>query len=117
MPARILVVHDDPGFTERTAAALVAAGHDVSAFTSSMSAIKALEAAQQIEVLVTRVVFPEGQPNGVALALMAKMKKPGVKVLFAALPETQAHTEGVGEFLPAPADPADIVALIGKILG
>jgi len=112
MPARIIVVHDDPSFTERTAAALVAAGHDVRAFTSSMSAINALEGAQRIEVLVTRVVFPAGQPNGVAVALMARMKKPGVKVLFAALPEMQAHTEGVGEFLPAPADPADIVALI-----
>jgi DNA-binding NtrC family response regulator len=117
MPARIVVVHDDPEFTERTAGALIAAGHDVRGFTSSMSAIEALEAAQKIEVLVTRVVFPEGQPNGVALALMATVKKPGVKVLFAARPEMQAHTEGVGEFLPAPADPADIVALIGKMLG
>ena len=96
MPARIIVVHDDPRFTERTAAALVAAGHDVRAFTSSMSAIKAFEGTQQIEVLVTRVIFPEGQPNGVSLALMARVKKPGVKVPFAALPEMQAHTEGVG---------------------
>jgi hypothetical protein len=59
-----------------------------------MSAIEALEAAQLIEVLITRVIFPEGQPNGVSLALMARVKKPGVKVLFAALPETQKHTEG-----------------------
>jgi DNA-binding NtrC family response regulator len=57
MPARIIVVHDDTRFTERTAAALVAAGYDVRAFTSSMSAIKAFEGAQQIEVLVTQVVF------------------------------------------------------------
>ena len=56
MPARIIVVHDDTRFTERTAAALVAAGYDVRAFTSSMSAIKAFE-GQQIEVLVTQVVF------------------------------------------------------------
>jgi hypothetical protein len=33
-----------------------------------MSAIDALEHAQQIEVLVTRVIFPDGQPNGVSLA-------------------------------------------------
>jgi len=116
-PARIAVVHDDPEFIESTVTALVGTGHSVRAFTSSMSAIKALEAAQQIEVLVTRVIFPEGQPNGVSLALMARVKKPGVKVPFAALPEMQAHTEGVGEFLPAPADPADIVALVGKMLG
>jgi CheY-like chemotaxis protein len=97
MPARIVVVHDDPEFIDITAAALTAAGHDVLAFTSSMTAIDALEAAQQIEVLVTRVIFPNGQPNGVSLALMARTKKPRVKVLFVALPETQEHTAGVGE--------------------
>jgi DNA-binding NtrC family response regulator len=116
MPARVVVVHDEPDFIDRTVAALRAAGHDVMAFSSSMSAIDALEHAQQIEVLVTRVIFPEGQPNGVSLALMTKMKKPGVKVLFAALPETQKHTEGVGEFLPAPVDPSDIVSRVSTML-
>jgi CheY-like chemotaxis protein len=116
MPARIVVVHDEPDFIERTVSALRDAGHDVVAFNSSMSAIDALERAQQIEVLVTRVNFPDGQPNGVSLALMTKVKKPGVKILFAALPETQKYTEGVGEFLPAPVDPADIVARVGSML-
>jgi len=36
MPARIIVVDDDRRFTGRTTTALVAAGHDVRAFTSSM---------------------------------------------------------------------------------
>jgi hypothetical protein len=63
VPARIVVVHDDPEFIDITAAALTAAG----------------------------------QPNGVSLALMARTKKPRVKVLFVALPETQEHTAGVGE--------------------
>jgi hypothetical protein len=75
--------------------------------------IDALEHAQQIEVLVTRINFPDGQPNGVSLAPMTRVKKPGVKILFAALPEPQEHTEGIGEFLPAPVDPADIVARVG----
>ena len=71
MPAQIVVVHDDQKFIERTVVALVDAGHEVVALASSMSAIEPLEAAQQIEVLITRVIFPEGQPNGVSLALMA----------------------------------------------
>jgi DNA-binding NtrC family response regulator len=116
MPARIVVVHDDPEFIDGTMAALVAAGHDVRAFTDTMSALKALERAQRVEVLVTRVVFPPGQPNGVSLALMAKLKRPGMKVLFAAQHETREHTEGLGEFLPAPADPVEIAALVGKML-
>ena len=108
MPARIVVVHDDPEFIDGTMAALVAAGHDVRAFTDTMSALKALERAQRVEVLVTPVVFPAGQPNGVSLALIAKLKRPGVKVLFAAEHETREHTEGLGDFLPAPADPVEI---------
>jgi hypothetical protein len=65
---------------------------------------------------VTRVIFPAGQPNGVALALMARVKRPGVKVLFAALPELREHTEGIGKIIPAPADPAEIAARVGKML-
>src|ERR1700733_9740059 len=94
----------------------LAAGHDVRAFTDTMSALKALERAQRVEVLVTRVVFPAGQPNGVSLALIAKLKRPGVKVLFAAEHETREHTEGLGEFLPAPADSLEIAREVGKML-
>jgi DNA-binding NtrC family response regulator len=116
MPARIVVVHDDPQFIEDMMAALRAASHDVRAYTDTMSAIEAFETAKQLEVLVTRVIFPAGQPNGVALARMARVKRPGVKVLFAAIPEMRKHTEGVGEFLPAPVDPATIVARVAEML-
>ena len=77
MPARIVVVHDDQEFIDGTMAALVAAGHDVRAFTDTMSALKALERAQRVEVLVTPVVFPPGQPNGVSLALIARTQEAG----------------------------------------
>jgi len=33
------------------------------AFAGSMEAIEALEAAQQIELLITRTAFPVGTPN------------------------------------------------------
>jgi len=116
MPAHIVVVHDHPAFVDRVVTALTTAGYDVAAFMSTMRAIEALEAAQHIEVLITRVLFPMGQPNGAALARMARMKRTGVKVLFTALPETQEHTVGVGEFLPAPVVTSDIVEMVGKML-
>ena len=52
-----------------------------------MAALDALENAQRVEVLITRVRFPPGKPNGIALALMARHKRPGIKVLFTARPE------------------------------
>ena len=67
MPARIVVVHDDPVFGEATLAALCDAGHDVVAFQDTMSALDAREVAQPIELLITRLQFPAGQPNRVSL--------------------------------------------------
>jgi DNA-binding response OmpR family regulator len=116
MPARIVVVHDDRDFIEATAMALRAAGYDVAAFLDPMAAHIALDAAQNVEVLITCVEFPVGKSNGVSLALMARARCPGIKVLFAALAEYRADTTGLGEFLPMPVAPADIVATVDVML-
>ena len=115
MPARIVVVHDDPLFRE-CVTALATAGYDVKSFARSMEAIDALEAAGRIELLITRVAFSEGTPNGISLARMARLKKPGIRVLFAALAENQEHTEGLGEFLALPVTGPEIVAAVKRIL-
>ena len=81
---RIVVVHDDPEFLALTVNALRDDGHDTAAFSVTMSALDALDAASSCEVLITRVQFPPGQPHGVSLALMARNKRPGIKILFAA---------------------------------
>jgi DNA-binding NtrC family response regulator len=94
VPASVIIAHDDSEFVDTMVTALRLAGLDVLGFASSMSALEALEAAQRIEVLITRVRFPEGQQNGISLALMARMKRPAIKVLFVAAPDT----EGVGQF-------------------
>jgi DNA-binding NtrC family response regulator len=116
MPARVVVVHDEPGFADQLAGALRLAGHDVAAFVDPMLALDALDAAQHIEILITRVEFPPGKPNGIALARMARAKRPGVRVVFIARPEFAAHAEGLGEFLSVPIDIADVVAVVGRLL-
>jgi len=113
---RIVIAHDDPEFRESVTAALQAARYETRAFAGSMEAIDALQAAEQIELLITRVAFPEGTPNGVALARMARHKKPGIRVLFAAREEFAEHTEGLGEFLSMPATGAEIVAAVERVL-
>jgi hypothetical protein len=55
-----------------------------------MSALNALEHPVQIEILIIRVRFPSGTPNGVALARMTRIKRPSVEVLFASFPERPA---------------------------
>jgi DNA-binding NtrC family response regulator len=116
MPARIVIVHDEPGFTERIAAALRGNGHDVASFVDPIEALDALQDAQRIEVLVTRLSFPDGRSNGVSLALMARARRSDIKVLFAGAEENRAHAEGLGEFLPLPVTAPSVVAAVKRLL-
>jgi len=75
MLMNIIMVHDDHKFIEEAARALGLAGHNVVTFGDPMEALTALE-NDRFEILITRVRFPPGRPNGVALAQMALLKRP-----------------------------------------
>lgn len=57
MPAPIVIVHDDPQFLDRTATALRFAGFEAACFSGAMDALRALEEAVTIELLITRIRF------------------------------------------------------------
>lgn len=116
MPARIVLVHDNPDFLARAEAAVRAAGYDVATYSSSLAALDALEAAQTVELLITRVIFPEGSPHGVLLARIAHRMMPNLKVLFVGQPEQRDHTDEIGEFMPAPVTVAELVDRLSEIL-
>jgi hypothetical protein len=69
-----------------------------------------------LEPALEAIRFPEGTPNGAALARMARVKRQGIKVLFAAFPEVGQHTEGLGEFLLRPLTTEGLLAAVEKIL-
>jgi hypothetical protein len=48
---------------------------------------------------------------------MLRIRRPGVKVLFLALPENREHIEGLREFLPMPIDPYLLVDVVGRLRG
>src|ERR1700756_2559484 len=96
MPANIIMVNDVPEFIEGAAAALPSAGHNVTMFRDPMAALDAIETAQ-FDILITRVKFPVGRSNGVALAQMAQLKRPWIKVVFTVAAERVEYTEGLGE--------------------
>ena len=68
-------------------------------------------------ILITRITYRPGKPNGVALARMIRVKRPGMKIIFLARPENEAHTEGLGVFLRSPLDEDALVATVGRLLG
>ena len=113
MSANIIFVHDDPEFTGEAAAALRLAGHKVVTFREPIEALSALE-TEYFDILVTRVRFPIGRPNGVALARMARMRRPSIKVVFTAAAENAEYTEGLGETVTAPIDIPELVATVAS---
>jgi len=114
MSANIMLLHDDPEFIAGTAAALRLAGHQVTTFVQPLDALNALD-TEHFEIPITRVRFPIGQPNGVALARMARIKRPSIKVIFTAAAENVEYTEGLGEADTAPIDIPELVAAVAKM--
>jgi hypothetical protein len=77
-------------------------------------ALRALE-TEHFEILITCVRFAIRQPNGAALARMARMKRPGTKVVFTAATENVEYTEGLGEVVTAPIDITEPVRAVANL--
>ena len=116
MPARVVVVLRERILARQTAEALISAGYDAIALTNSMAALQTLEAAKNIELLITSAHFPGHQPNGLALARMTRQRRPGLKVIFANGPETEPHVRQDGAFIPTPTTPESIVEAADRLM-
>jgi DNA-binding NtrC family response regulator len=116
MPARIVVVHDDSKFVDELAQVLRAEGLDVATFPDPIAAWDSLEAVQKTEVLVTRVAFPEGRSNGMALVRMAASKRREIKVIFLARPEYAEEVREEGMFMPLDVLPEEVAEEVKRLL-
>lgn len=108
MPARVVIALSDAHLCDETADALIQMGYGALPLPRSLAALGALESALR-ELLIVGADFGPGEPNGIALARMARMKQPEVKVLFIGERNLAHHMEGLGVFLAAPADAPQIV--------
>jgi DNA-binding NtrC family response regulator len=115
MPANIILVHDDLTFVAEVVDALKSIGHNIAAFSDPLDAMNPIQAIARIDILITRVHFASGRGNGVALAGWARIRRPGVKVLFTVAPENIDHVEEVGEFVVAPIQIPELVAIVTKL--
>jgi DNA-binding NtrC family response regulator len=116
MPALIVVVLREPTLADQTADALSKVGYDAIAMSDAMVALRALETASSVELLITSADFPDGQPNGLALARMTRLKRPKLKVIFANGPETKPHLEKNGLFIPTPTTAETLAEAAAKML-
>lgn len=116
VPDHVVVVHDDQEFLAAVVAALKLKYCNVAAFIDPMAALDALDAAQNVEVLITRVQFSRGKPNGLALARMARARRPRIRIPFTTLPGFAKHAERLGTFMALPMEVSDIVDAVGRLL-
>jgi DNA-binding NtrC family response regulator len=99
MPATVVLVHEDRQYVSEASGALREAGFEVAATSNAFVALNTVQNAPRAKLLVTPLRMPNGMPNGVSLALMARSRCPGIKVLFLADPELQQHATGLGALL------------------
>ncbi len=78
--AAILVYEDDLACAHAFAAVLQAGGHSVQITSHFQPALAALDAGLPIDLLLADIVMPGGV-NGIALARMARMRRPSLKVI------------------------------------
>ena len=79
MAACILLVHDDDYFAGRAVTALEGQGLAVVRSDSVADALDKLNDVSSPDLLITRLRFPPGGSNGLALARMARRKHPHTK--------------------------------------
>jgi signal transduction histidine kinase/FixJ family two-component response regulator len=97
----ILAVDDDPAVLVTAVLQLEALGYRTLSAQSPEDALQALDRHEQIDVLFTDIVMP-GAMNGRELARLARLKRPGLKVVYASgFPGTRS-TGGTDVDLDAP---------------
>ena len=116
MPAQVVIVLPDSAELEDLAGAIRVNGHSVQTFADPLPALEALEQARRIELLITSVKFPPGKSNGQALALMTRMRRPRIKVIFICPADEQEHIADLGYCLPPPVDVQAVAALVEDLL-
>jgi CheY-like chemotaxis protein len=114
--ARILVVDDDKICGDAIQRVLCAAGFEVSFAPDHRLALENLESTRPIDLLITDIVMPE-RVNGVALSRMARMRRPGLKIIYLTGYDIQGVEDEVdGPVLRKPIDEEQLVAEVKRTL-
>jgi DNA-binding NtrC family response regulator len=116
MPARIVFVHDEPVFRDAMFVALANAGLSFAWYPDALLAMDALEAARRVQLIITRIRFPDGRSNGLSLVQCARMRDRTVRTIFAEDLELQGHVSDEGRFFIMPVDPATLMRAVHEEL-
>jgi CheY-like chemotaxis protein len=112
--ARILLVDDDDPSRYAASKALVRAGYTVTEAKDYVEALAIIQSDARLDVLVTDVVMPDSV-HGFALARMARMRRPEVKILYMTAYDIPT-VEAVGKVLRKPLSDDVLVGEVRALL-
>lgn len=117
--ATVLLVEEDEPLAERIGELLRAAGHEVCHAVDSLAALKIVDTPERrLDVLVTPIHMPPQRPHGFALARMARLRRPGLAVIYLTasdVPEPASEI-AVGPILTTPIEAEALVSAIEETL-
>jgi DNA-binding NtrC family response regulator len=112
----ILVVDDDEAFRDATARLLRSAGYQVRSAPDHRLALEILERDDPVDVLVLDVVMPD-RVNGFALARMARLRRPALKVIYITGFDIPSATgEALGTIIRKPLDNDQLLDELTRLL-
>lgn len=79
--ARVLIVEDEAACRYATKKALTDAGFEAIAAAGYLRALDVICSEEPLDLLLTDIVSPNGV-NGFALARMARMRRPNIKIMY-----------------------------------
>lgn len=116
LPAYVVLVHDDPEFSQKAATALRQAGYLVRDFSNALDAYEAMRESILPDLLITSVSFGQGQLHGVALARMARFRSSKLRVLFIARSDFRDEAERLGAFITMPVEVSVLLERVEHVL-
>lgn len=78
----ILVVEDDDSYRRLVARMLERAGYRVTVAADFDAAMKVIDGAEPIDLLLTDIGMPAGTPHGVSISRVAEFRRTGLKILY-----------------------------------
>ena len=117
--ATILFIEDDESYSYAITRILQQAGYEVAQARDFTVALDALSSDRPIDLLLTDIRMPIGQPHGFALARMAREKRGGLPILYVTgltdIPEPERST-AYGKILSKPIAPEKLLAEIAAAI-
>lgn len=111
----VLLVDDDRLFRESSAERLRAAGYTVHQAPGHRDALDLLDEGRPIDLLCTDVVMPDGM-GGLALARLARARRPGLKVLYVTGYDIGMREELKAIVLRKPVQPEALLSEVERII-